>query len=218
VLGGLAHELKNPRQAMENVLYLLRAQPDLTDQSRLLLQSLTLELERMAVIIDQMLAAGRKSLRRELLQPRTVLEKVLSFYSSKIAFKHIEVVRRFESVDSIYASPTEVEQIFSNIIVNALESAYPGGTLVLHVYPSARWAAGQGIRVIIADNGPGVSSELHARIFEPFFTTKEKGSGLGLWVSQMIVRRNGGSIRVRSATKPGRSGTAFLVFLPIGSS
>lgn len=87
----------------------------------------------------------------------------------------------------------------------------------MHVYPSAGWAVGEGVRIIIADNGPGVSAEVRARIFEPFFTTKEKGSGLGLWVSQMIVQRNGGSIRFRSATKPGRSGTAFLVSLPIGS-
>ncbi len=68
---------------------------------------------------------------------------------------------------------------------------------------------------MVADNGPGISRELRSRIFEPFFTTKaEKGTGLGLWVVRGIVAKHGGSIRMRSSTRPGRTGTLFSVFLP----
>jgi len=67
----------------------------------------------------------------------------------------------------------------------------------------------------VADTGGGISPETKARIFEPFFTTKEeRGSGLGLWVTQGIVHRLGGSIRVRSTTRPGKSGTCFSIFVP----
>jgi signal transduction histidine kinase len=73
----------------------------------------------------------------------------------------------------------------------------------------------RGVRVTIADSGPGIEPAHRARIFEPFFTTKkEVGTGLGLWVSKGIVERHGGKIRLRSRVRPGRSGTVFSVFLP----
>src|SRR5207245_9517417 len=75
--------------------------------------------------------------------------------------------------------------------------------------------ARRGVRVFIADNGPGISAENRRRIFEPFFTTKgENGTGLGLWVASGIVDKYGGWLRVRSSTQPGRSGTCFAVFFP----
>jgi Histidine kinase-, DNA gyrase B-, and HSP90-like ATPase len=162
-----------------------------------------------------MLAAHRVPLRREFLDPALVLESILSFYSSKIAFKNIAVERRFDNnLDQIYASPTEVQQIFSNLVANALESVRPAGTLVLRVYASRPWEERRGIRVLVADDGPGIEPEFRGKIFEPFFTTKEKGSGLGLWVCRVLVERNGGSIRFHTTTRAGHSGTAFLVFLP----
>jgi signal transduction histidine kinase len=76
-------------------------------------------------------------------------------------------------------------------------------------------AARTGARVTIADSGPGIDSLHRSRIFEPFFTTKkEVGTGLGLWVSKGIVERHGGTIRLRSRTTPGCSGTVFSIFLP----
>ncbi len=72
-----------------------------------------------------------------------------------------------------------------------------------------------GARAVIADTGSGISPDNRERIFEPFFTTKgENGTGLGLWISSGIVLKHGGSIRVRSSTRSGHSGTVFNVFLP----
>jgi signal transduction histidine kinase len=70
----------------------------------------------------------------------------------------------------------------------------------------------KGVRIVVADNGSGIPREIRYRLFEPFFTTKgEKGTGLGLWVSQSLVEKHGGQLRVRST--PG-VGTAFSIFLP----
>ena len=71
------------------------------------------------------------------------------------------------------------------------------------------------VTVSIADSGSGIALEDRARIYQPFFTTKgERGTGLGLWVSAGIVNRIGGSIRVWSTRRPGRSGTCFSLFFP----
>jgi signal transduction histidine kinase len=68
---------------------------------------------------------------------------------------------------------------------------------------------------VIADSGSGISEEHRKKLFEPFYTTKQDvGTGLGLWVSQEIVKKHGGSITFRSSVRPGHSGTVFSVFIP----
>ena len=87
------------------------------------------------------------------------------------------------------------------------------------MYDSADWRNldRRGIRVVVADDGPGINAETQANLFRPFYTTKgQKGTGLGLWVSQGIVTKHGGSIRIRSRTGT-RHGTCFVVFLPLGT-
>lgn len=74
-----------------------------------------------------------------------------------------------------------------------------------------------GARVTIHDRGAGIPRQVQSMMFDPFFTTKElRGSGLGLWVSRNLVMKHHGTIRFRSSTRPGCSGTTFEVFLPIG--
>jgi signal transduction histidine kinase len=67
----------------------------------------------------------------------------------------------------------------------------------------------------VADSGPGISADIRSQLFEPFFTTKkEVGTGLGLWICRNVVEKHHGAIRLKSSTVPGRSWTAFSVFLP----
>jgi signal transduction histidine kinase len=71
------------------------------------------------------------------------------------------------------------------------------------------------VRITVADTGAGIPADARAHLFEPFFTTKgEKGTGLGLWVSQGIIAKHGGTIRLHSSTSPTHHGTVFTVFLP----
>jgi signal transduction histidine kinase len=97
-----------------------------------------------------------------------------------------------------------------------MEVPSAGGLIHISVSRSIHWKLGTpGIRVLIADNGPGIPAENRRRIFEPFFSTKsENGTGLGLWVSRGIVQKHGGSIRLRSSTRDGARGTVVNVFLP----
>jgi signal transduction histidine kinase len=121
----------------------------------------------------------------------------------------IEIVRRYATdLPRIEAVPGELNQVWTNLIDNAIDAMGGKGALTIRTAPCE-----DGVEVEIEDNGPGIPDEVKSRIFEPFFTTKEvgKGTGLGLDISYRIVTfRHGGRIQVHS--KPGK--TVFSVYLP----
>lgn len=106
---------------------------------------------------------------------------------------------------------TEMQQVVVNLIVNAIHAMPDGGKLTLGT-EDVDIDGKSGLVIKVSDTGVGMSSEVAERIFDPFFTTKGgEGTGLGLSVSQKLIKRQGGSIFVDS--KPGR-GTTFTVWLP----
>jgi two-component system CheB/CheR fusion protein len=119
---------------------------------------------------------------------------------------------------SIHSYPGEIRQIFSTLLINAIDAVPIGGRFVLRVSLSAEWGkapAVDGLRVTLADSGCGIPPQNAVRIFEPFFTTKgENCTGLGLWVARGIADRLGGPIRMRSRVHPDNGGACFSVFLP----
>jgi PAS domain S-box-containing protein len=106
----------------------------------------------------------------------------------------------------VMADPVQMDQVFSNLAVNAVQAMGAGGML------SVTAANGpDGVRVTVADTGCGIPADVLARIWEPFFTTKAKGTGLGLATTYSVVKKHGGSADVTS--EPGR-GTTFTIVLP----
>src|SRR3989441_1413686 len=211
------HEINNPLQTLSGVLYLLGQSTGLGEAERQHLATAHAELERVAHLTTSMLGFYRPSPSPLDLKICEILDSVLNFYGPAIRSGKIIVEKRYDSEDVIHGFPSEITQVFSNLVGNALGALTPEGTLELHVIASRDWGnpARRGVRVFIADNGPGISAENRRRIFEPFFTTKgENGTGLGLWVASGIVDKYGGWLRVRSSTQSGRSGTCFAVFFP----
>ena len=144
-----------------------------------------------------------------------LLDEVLNVYTHKIEEKKVRLQKHFGSVEELWAFPGEVRQVFSNLLLNALEAVDESGTVVVRVRRCTGLHQQRGVRFTVADNGPGIAPEHLSRIFEAFFTTKDsKGTGLGLWVSHGIVHKQGGTIRVRSSVDQRRHGTCFQVFLP----
>ena len=136
-------------------------------------------------------------------------------YSAQIEKNQIQVRKRYRLAKPITAFENELRQVFSNVLLNAIEALPQGGELFLHAQPVTDPSGDQRIRISVADTGPGIAPENLERIFEPFFTTKgEKGTGLGLWVTDGIVRKHGGNIRLRSSTDGMARGTCVSVFLP----
>jgi len=213
---GIAHEIKNPLESLGNLLYLIDQNPHLDVSTRTYLQLAQQELGRAVHIAHQTLDFTRESDKRVPVNVHEVLDKVLQFYSHKIRFKQVNVQRRYGDHVYVKGFPGEIRQVFSNLIVNALEAVgRTAGQLIVKAGGAQHWATrGYGMRVIIADNGPGIHPDHRERIFQPFFTTKAKGTGLGLWISKRIVDNHGGNIRLRSKHHPEKGGTCFSVFLP----
>lgn len=139
------------------------------------------------------------------------LETTLTILNHKL--KHgVEVERDYQPIPLLVDSfGSELNQVWTNIIDNAIDSMHGKGKLRVRTYRD-----GSCVVVEIADNGPGIPPDIQSHIFEPFFTTKGvgEGTGLGLDTVQRIVKKHRGSIQVSS--KPGD--TRFQVFLPLAGA
>lgn len=211
----IAHEINNPLAAVTNVLYILRTHPEMSNKMLELVRTGERELERVIHITRQTLAFYREVSLPVMTSVPGLIDEVLGLYSRKIEEKNVNVQRQLHAVEEIRAFPGELRQVISNLVLNALEAVSASGRIVIRVRRSAAPEVNPGIRITVADDGPGIAMEHLPRIFEPFFTTKDsKGTGLGLWVSHGIVHKHQGSIRVRTKVEGIRHGTCFVVFLP----
>ena len=213
----MAHEINNPLEAVSNVLYLLQNRPSLDEESRQYVSIAAQEMDRIGHIVKQTLGFYRESPSPVLVNVPELVKSVIALYARKLQDKSIQVKEYFEEVRSVPAYPAELRQVFSNLIINAIEASGRGGQLNVRIHESRDWADPNrvGVRILVSDSGTGIKPEYRSNLFEPFFTTKgEKGTGLGLWVSNGIVQKHEGKIRVRSRISPGRTGTSFSVFLP----
>jgi two-component system CheB/CheR fusion protein len=217
VAGILAHEINNPLQAVTNLMVLLGRSPRLDAQDQAHSATAVRELDRIAHLTRQSLKFYRESTSPAVVPIGTLIEEVLDLYDKEISKKGITVDRQLSSSESINSYPGDIRQVFSTLLVNAVEATNQGGKITVRVRQSFQWKNLRisGIRIVIADSGVGISPESRSRLFEPFFTTKsEQGTGLGLWVAQGIVTRLGGSIGIRSSVAPGKRGTCVSIFLP----
>jgi PAS domain S-box-containing protein len=213
----IAHEINNPLESLTNLFYLLSSHATLDETARRYVRIADNELKRTAHITKQMLSFYRQSSEPVPVSLAEVLDSVLDLYATKIRELSISVVKQYETNARIEGYPAELRQVFANLLGNAVEAVGDHGVIKLHIGESREWKNmfRSGVRVTVADSGGGIPPENRGKLFEPFFTTKgERGTGLGLWVSNGIIQKHEGSIHVHSSTRPGRSGTVFSVFLP----
>jgi two-component system CheB/CheR fusion protein len=213
--GTMAHEINNPLEAVTHLVYLLQHNPSLDAQAREYAQLAASEVNRIGHIARQALGFYREAAAPTAINLSDLLRDVVQLYAAGAQNKTVKLEAELESQATVPAFPGEMRQVFSNLIVNAVDAAPRGGIVKARVKDSRDWKTqARGIRVLVADNGPGIPAALRKRIFEPFFTTKgERGTGVGLWVSEGVVHKHSGSIRLKSST--GRDhGTTFSVFLP----
>jgi signal transduction histidine kinase len=138
-----------------------------------------------------------------------LLQHVLSLTSQQLGQRQIRVTTDLpDSLPTIHAVSSQIQQIFFNLILNSFDAMPAGGDLRI----SAR-EMNQGVEMIFQDSGPGIPEDRRNNIFEPFFSTKEGGTGLGLTVSYNIVTAHGGTLDL--ANQNG-SGACFRLFLPTG--
>lgn len=217
----IAHEINNPLETVTNVLYLLSRNSQLDDGARLHLKIADDELRRIAQITRSTLGLYReRDTTPGPVNLSDMIDNLLTFYNRQVQSLGVKVEKRFDSPGRVVGVSGELRQVVANLIANAIDALGTAGTkLKLHVRESADWRdlKKRGVRIVVADDGPGITRETQANLFQPFYTTKgQRGTGLGLWVSQGIVTKHGGSIRLRSRTGTGH-GTCFAIFIPVGN-
>ena len=155
-----------------------------------------------------------------------ILEKSLQLVGHRLYQKEIKLTRSWQAdVDTIRADADQLEQVFLNFFLNAMDAMKRGGELSVstQIRTGEEWvgamaqANGDGepqevLRITIRDNGEGIRSEDVPHVFDPFFSTKDYGTGLGLSVVHGIIQEHGGQIEVESELQ---KGTAFHILLPL---
>jgi len=215
----IAHEINNPLEAIQNCLYLLvnKVPPD--DPNFRFLDIARKETERMSRILRQMLGFYRPATAMAPTDVNALIEEADTLVAKRLRDRKVKLVKELDpELPQVVASIDQLKQVILNLLLNASESMAEGGsiTVATQVYrdAGAGFLRADAIQIQIRDTGSGIAEEHMPHIFEPFFSTKgEKGTGLGLWVSNGIIQSHGGSLQVRSRLGVG---TTFSITLPIG--
>ncbi len=206
----IAHEINNPLEAVKNSLFLLQTSE--SESSKRFLEIALKETERVSHIIAQMLGFTRSTGEVDWVNINELLDETLVLIDKKMKQAGTRVVRELQDdLPRIRARGDQLRQVFLNLLLNAQQSI-PGRGRITVKTSLLSGSAEPWISVEISDTGVGISDEDLARIFEPFFSTRKKGTGLGLWVTQDLVRHHGGRIEVTSVLN---RGTTFRIVLPL---
>jgi signal transduction histidine kinase len=204
---GVAHELRNPMTAVRGFAQrIYRRLPD-TDRNKKYASIIMEEMDRINQLIKDVLDYARKGEPLyELNNVHELLEDVLFLFRDSLLQYPIEIDREYGSLKPFYFDSGQMQQVFTNIISNAIDVLRTGGKLTLRTRQEGDW-----VFIDIEDTGPGIWPEILKDIFNPFFTTKGSGTGLGLSIADRIAESHGGDILVKS--KVGQ-GSVFTVKLP----
>lgn len=211
----IAHEINNPLESVTNLLYLISG-GELGPEEKAYVLTAQQELARVSEIAAQTLTFNRQQNAHEEAVPADILESVLALYQGRLLTSSIHVARRYTYKRAVLCYPGELRQVFTNLIGNAFDATRQGGRILVRERLATHPKSGQkGVRITIADTGSGMTPEVKRHLFEAFHSTKgNNGTGLGLWISQGIAKKHGGSLRFRSSTDSRHRGTVFSLFLP----
>jgi two-component system NtrC family sensor kinase len=209
----VAHELNNPLQGIVTYSRLLLERLPDPNPSRPFIQKIVSQADRSRNIIRGLLDFSRqRTPNRQPSDVNKVLQECIALVEDQASFHNIELIKDLQAgLPPAVVDPSQIQQVFINMMVNAADAMETGGRLAL----STRLDSGDRfVDVAFADTGHGISKENLERIFDPFFTTKETGHGvgLGLAISYGIIKEHQGTIAVQSEVG---KGTTFTISLPV---
>jgi PAS domain S-box-containing protein len=210
----IAHEINNPLEAVTNLLYILQSQV-VSEETKSIVVTAQEELARVSHIANHTLRFHRQSTKATEVDLGELFNSILGLYRGRFKNSGIHVEVRTSGASPLRCYDGEMRQILMNLISNAFDATRSGGRLILACRDITLRAGVRGARITIADSGTGIDAAVLDHIFEAFYTTKGiGGTGLGLWIIQELIEKAGGSVRVRSSTKPSRRGTVFVLTFP----
>lgn len=208
----VAHELNNPLQGIVGFSHLLLERIPIDDPNRDVIEKITIQAERSRVIIRALLEYSRpREPQKRPTDLNAVLEESLDLVKGQALFLNTEIIKDLDAgLPVVMADSGQIQQVFINLIINAVEAMEGTGRLTVATRVDRPAAKAE---VEVADTGPGIPEKHLRRMFDPFFSTKDAmhGTGLGLAISLGIVDRHRGTISVSSDLG---IGTAVSVRLP----
>ena len=150
----------------------------------------------------------------EFVDVNDLLNKTMFFVSQHPEAKNIHQNKEFtRNLPPVWVDAKQLQQVFFNIIINAIQAMQDGGTLLLQT-DLIEDQEKQKVRVMIGDSGPGIKPEVLEKIFTPFFTTKTQGTGLGLAICRQLIEQQGGTLDIKSRVG---EGTRVMIHLPVNT-
>ncbi len=215
----ISHEINNPLEALTNLVYLgLQTCKEKDHEAcHAYLAMADEELRRVKLITAQSLRFSKQSHNPEAVTCEDLLGSILDIYQPRFKNFGITVNKRYRFDEHVVCLVSEVRQVLSNLVTNAIDAMrQDGGTLFIRTREASHPKTDKkGLIITIADTGIGMSKATKASMFKAFFTTKgDNGTGLGLWISGDIVHRHHGHLAVRSSQAQPLRGTVFALFLP----
>jgi two-component system sensor histidine kinase HydH len=205
LVGFIGHELRNPLSVIETSLHILKSKAGDDERVRKHLTRIGQQVVQANLIISNLMdLIHERPLRREPVVLLDLMEEVARSVSRPEGVE-LKIEQR-EPVRVARGEPLQLQQLFKNLVENAVQAASPKGSVGIEICP-----APEGTTVIIEDSGPGVDESIRRRLFEPLITTKEKGVGLGLALVKRIAERHEG--RITYEQEAGR-GARFVLWLP----
>lgn len=207
----VAHELRNPIAGIATGIEYLTKRLDLTSAEYQGSQMILKEVDRVHRIVEDILLVARPlNLQKETITLKSILENVYQRHEATLKQAGITFsVAIDDSLPDLFADGDRLEQVFDNLMSNAVQAMVEGGRIQIQVCPEIER---QCCLIQFSDTGPGISPKAQEKIFEPFFTTRNRGAGLGLALSRRILEAHGAGIAVTASTE---TGTTFEITFPL---
>jgi|CXWL01.1.fsa_nt_gi PAS domain S-box-containing protein len=209
---GVAHEVNTPLTGVSSYTQMLLGMIPETDPKHALLQKMQRQTDRATNIVGNLLNFSRTGNSEEFgpIEVNKLLNDTLQLLEPQLRTSNIEIAKEYaKEPPAIHASSGKLQQVFTNLILNARDSMFAGGTITLRTQNNN----GDGVVVEVSDTGEGIPAENLTKVFDPFFTTKGvgNGTGLGLAVTYGIIQEHAGTIEVQSVEG---EGTTFRLVFP----
>ena len=203
----VAHEISNPLEAIQNILYLIQKSKDATPEIADLARTASAEAENVLTISQSTLSFFRQSNEPEVTDFRAAAESVRFVLGAMLQARHVQLDIAAVGDVTVEALPGEIRQVLLNLTRNACEASQNGARVSL-IFT----AKDDGVEAIVADNGSGIESFILATLFQFGTSTKgQHGNGMGLWSVKHIITKHGGTVRVESTVG---KGTKFILWWP----